>query len=230
MESIRFFCDKMGLQGVPAVGIHTINVPLIHMAAEQDCPFSEVVAVGRFLSVAGHYYRKVPAMPRALLWLATNKPWAAEIVGRQGWRSLAANGVDWYINRAYGDMPFDHEFLRSPDISAMVRDACAYTFKQSHTPFLDDFVVRQIDVRPLLPKLKVDLHWLIGAVEVYAKDKRPGSFYDEADLDQMEAANPKLRIQRVEKAAELIAYQQPDIVADAMCAAAKRAASLCEGG
>lgn len=84
----------MDPKGIVAVGVHSINVVLIRMAAEPDCPFSRIVTIGHFLSVAGQFYSKVPSMPRALWWLNTHAPWAAEIVGIQGCRPLVKNGVD----------------------------------------------------------------------------------------------------------------------------------------
>lgn len=113
-------------------------------------------------------------------------------------------------------MPFDHEWTRAPDISAMLRDAFAYTFLQSHAPFLDDFTIRQIDIRKDLARIGIDMTWVLGGVEVYSPDHKPGFFFDEADLERMEAENPRLTIRRVAEAADLICYQRPQEVAQAI--------------
>lgn len=225
IDAIREFCATQGLRNLPAVGIHGANVPLVKIAASNDNPFSEVVAVGRFLSISGGDWLKVPRLPRTLLWLAIHAPWAAEVVCAQAWRTLAQQGLDWYIDRAYGDMHFDFQFTRSAEISALMRNACAYTFLQSHQPFLDDFRLRAQDVRPDLASLRVRLTWLLGGIDVYSKERLPGTFYSTAQLDEVARSSPLVTIEKVAQAADLLTYQRPQLVAERIAEAVARAAA-----
>lgn len=223
VEAIRFLLQKLDLTALPAVGIHGANVPLLEIVGSNDNPFSELVAIGRFLPLDSHRWRKLPAMPKVFIWLQLNARWAAEIIGQHGWRNLVRQGMDWYINRAYGDMPFDYRFTGSPEISALLRNACAYTFRQSHHVMFEDLEIRQSDILRVLPNLKVRLTWLLGAVEVYTRDPETSPFYSQAELDRITAMNPLIDLQRVPEAADLIVYQQPQLIAEAIADAADRA-------
>ncbi|MCF8511469.1 MAG: helix-turn-helix transcriptional regulator [Rhodobacteraceae bacterium] len=226
IEAIRFLTKKLNLSGLPAVGIHGANVALLEIAASNDNPFSEVVAIGRFLPLDSQRWRKLPAMPRVLIWLQLHARWAADIVGQHGWRNVVRQGLDWYINRAYGDMPFDYGFTSSPEVSALLRNACAYTFRQSHHVMLEDLEIRQNDIVRVLPLLKVRLTWLLGAVEVYTRDAEASPFYSQAELDRIAAINPLIDIHRIPEAADLIVYQQPRLIAEMIADAVDRAEGI----
>lgn len=215
-DSIAYLCRALDLRGIAAASIHAAVIPLTEVAARPDNPFSTVLGLGRFLHMTPERFAKVANLPRTLLWLAYNAPWAADIVGRHAWRALIQNDVDWYIQRAYGDMPFDAATTRRPEITPLMRNACAYTFRQGHEIFFEDARLRRTDISPYLQQLKVPFHWLLGAVDVYDR----GRFYETQELQQIERLNPLISIEHVQGASELLPYQKPALVATRIADAA----------
>ncbi len=216
VDTILYFCRTLGLWDMLGVGIHAGVIPLTVAAARPDTPFSGLLAMGRFLPYAPKRFKKIAATPRALLWLASNAPWAADVVGKHGWRSLVQNGVDWYIERAYGDMPFDLKTTKRPEVAALIRNACAFTFLQDHRIFFDDLVLRSTDIGKYLPSLRIPFHWMLGAVDVYGLSGS-GAFYDSEDIQSVLKSNAKVTMENVEDAAELMPYQRPEFVAKRIC-------------
>jgi pimeloyl-ACP methyl ester carboxylesterase/DNA-binding CsgD family transcriptional regulator len=216
VETLLDFCRMLGLARVLVAGIHAAAIPIAIAAAQRDTPFSSVLAMGRFLPYSQKRFAKIAATPRALLWLANNAPWAAEVVGRHGWRALVQNGVDWYIERAYGDMPFDFKSTKQPEIAALMRNACAFTFLQDHRIFFDDLVLRKADLFSHLPSLRIPMHWMMGAADVYGLAGEEG-FYDDEDIQALLHLNNRISMEKVPDAGELMPYQRPALVAQRIC-------------
>ena len=174
--------------------------------------------MGRFLPYTARRYAKIAMTPRTLLWLAVNAPWAADIVARQGYRALVQNGVDWFIERAYGDMPFDYTTTKRPETAALIRNACAFTFLQGPEIFFDDLRMRSRDISPFVRSLRASFHWMIGGVDVYQSGAH--RFYDAEDEREFCSLNPLITFERVADASELMPYQQPALVAQRIAEAA----------
>jgi pimeloyl-ACP methyl ester carboxylesterase/DNA-binding CsgD family transcriptional regulator len=215
VETLKYFCEALDLTQVPCAGIHAAVIPIAVLASRPDNPFSSILGLGRFLPYSQKRFAKIAATPRALLWLAANAPWAAEIVGRHGWRALVQNGVDWYIERAYGDMPFDYKTTKQPEIAALMRNACAFTFLQDHRIFFDDLVLRKTNIGDYLPSLRLPFHWMMGSADVYGTSGA-GGFYDNEDINWLLQHNSRISMEQVADAGELMPYQCPDLVARRM--------------
>ncbi len=214
--TILEFCRMLGLSNLPVAGIHGAVIPIAAAAASQPALFSSILGLGRFLPYSKKRLEKVAATPRALLWLSINAPWAAEIVGRHGWRALVQNGVDWYIERAYGDMPFDFQFTKQAEIAALMRNACAFTFLQDHRIFFDDLAMRKTDIGEFLKTLRVPFHWMLGSADVYGTAGK-GGFYDREDIQQFLQLSKFISMENVPDAGELMPYQRPELVAKRIC-------------
>lgn len=221
VEAISFLCAELGLKNIAAAAIHASVIPLAAVAARSDNPFRAILAMGRFLPYTARLNAKIAMTPRTLLWLATKAPWAADIVGRHGWRALVQNGVDWYIERAYGDMPFDLTTTRKPEIVPLIRNACAFTFQQGPEIFFDDLRMRSNDISPYVRALDIPFHWMLGGVDVYTSGAV--RFYEQNDIDEFMALNPRITFKSVAQACELMPYQQPALVARRIAEAARAA-------
>ncbi len=220
-ETIAYFCKALNLKGIAAAGIHAGVVPLTKVAASNENPFSSIVAMGRFLTYSEKRSSKIAKIPRTLLWLTLNAPWAADIVGRHAWRALVQHGVDWYIERAYRDMPFDYKTTKHPEISPLLRNACAFTFLQGHEIFFDELVLRRTDIRDFLPKLRIPFRWMLGTVDVYGLSNTAGGFYDAEDQEEITSLNPIIVLERIPDCGELMPYQRPALVAQRIVEAAQ---------
>lgn len=209
--AIEHLCVELGLGGIAAAGIHASVIPLAAVAARPNSPLRAIVAMGRFLPYNARRIAKIALVPRTLLWLAVNAPWAADIVARHAYRALVQRGVDWYIERAYGDMPFDYQTTKRPEIAALIRNACAYTFLQGPDIFFDDMRLRSHDITPYIRDLKGPFHWMLGGVDVYQSGNQ--RFYEAHDEDEFRSLNPLITFERVAEASELMPYQRPALVA-----------------
>lgn len=222
VEAIIELCAHLKLDGILGVGIHAAVIPLTAAAVRENSPFSGLIGIGRFLPYTEQRYRLIPKLPRSLLWLSINAPWAADIVGQHGWRAIVQHGVDWYIERAYRDMPFDFQTTKNPEITTLMRNACAYTFLQSHDIFFDDMRMRRHDVRCYIERLSVPFHWMLGGVEVYGTSSDGGPFYKEGDFAEILALNRRVSFEKIDEAGELLPYQRPELVANRIADAALR--------
>lgn len=217
-DAIVHLCAELGLRNIAAAGIHASVIPLAAVATRADTPIRAIIAMGRFLPYNAKRYAKIAMMPRTLLWLAVNAPWAADILARQAYRALVQNGVDWYIERAYGDMPFDYQTTKRPEIAALIRNACAFTFLQGPDIFFDDLRMRSQDISPFVQSMRTPFHWMIGGMDVYETGAH--RFYDAQDEDEFRSLNPLITFERVNDASELMPYQQPTLVARRIAEAA----------
>ena len=87
-------------------------------------------------------------------------------------------------------MPFDFQFSRQPEIAAMMRNACAYTFRQSYQVLFDDFVIRKLDIQPFLRESNIQLHWLLGAAHVYGDHNATPGFYNSTEIAEFLKSYP----------------------------------------
>ena len=218
MEAVAFLCRSLALPPLLAVGVHAATIPLVMLAAREPTLFSGVVGIGRFLTYELRHFRKIAPAPRALLWLTINAPWAADIVGKSGYRALLRHGVDWYIERAYGDMPFDFAFAKQAEVAPLLRNACAFTFRQGHEIFFDDLELRKHDIRQALRELTIPFHWMLGNADVYGTARHETGFYSRADIDDVLACSPLASFERIDDAGELSIYQRPALVAERLVA------------
>jgi hypothetical protein len=128
-------------------------------------------------------------------------------------RAIHKHGPDWYINRAYGDMPFDFASTRQVELAPLIRNACSYSLKQGYQIFFHDFIMRKINTGLLLKECSAHLHWLLGSINVYDGKSTPTGFYEEAEIQNFVASHPSARFECVADAGDLICYQRPELVA-----------------
>ncbi len=212
-SAISDLCTALSLRNIVGAAIHAAVIPMSLLAASANNPFSAIVAFGRFLPYSAKLYARIPKPTRTLIWLAFNAPWSADVIGRHAWRAVVQNGVDWYIERAYREMPFDFSTTKNQEISALMRNACAFTFRQGHDIFFDDLRLRQTDIRVSLAKLKIPFHWVLGLEKVYASPQNQQGFYDQSDLDDVISISSLISLEIVPSSGELLPYQQPVLAA-----------------
>ena len=214
------FCAALELRGIVAAGLHCCVTALAVAAVRSPGIFSTIIGLGRFLQLTPERLKRVAPVPRAMVWIANNAPWAAEVIGQQAVRAMHKYGPDWYLNRAYGDMPFDHKFARQPDIAALMRNACAFTYRQGYQIFFNDFVIRKYDIRPFLRISNIRLHWLMGKSSVYGSPDATPGFYTSSEIEEVLANFPLVSFEGVPDAGELLCYQRPVLVAQRIAEAA----------
>lgn len=103
--------------------------------------------------------------------------------------------------------------LRNPDWTALVRNACEHALKQGHVTFVRELQLSYHPIDAALRNLASPLLYLAPLDD-------PG-----IDLDacrRLQALNPKITVEPVHDAAELILYQRSELVLDRIIASAHR--------
>ncbi|MEZ5926131.1 MAG: alpha/beta hydrolase [Hyphomicrobiaceae bacterium] len=213
-QSINTLCAALGLKSVTVTAIHAGVIAVARAARQPGSAISGIVALGRFLPYTPELLDKVPKPVRTLTWLSLHAPWATDIIGRYAWSALHQYGVDWYIERAYREMSFDYASTKSHEVTALIRNASAFTFLQGPEVFFRDMVIRKTDIRDDLAALDIPFHWLLGAVPVYGGIETGERFYSDADIQSFLTVNPRITFELVPDAGELMIYQQPALIAE----------------
>ena len=220
VEAIVELCHHLGLKSIAGAAVHGGNIALLKSAADHPEIFSHLVTIGRFFSYSGEQMRHIAPVPRTFLWMALHAKWAATVVGQLSYRALQRHGPDWYVDRAYRDMPFDYASSKKAELAPLLRNACAYNFAQGPEIFFRDFELRRANFTAFLPKISVPIHWLRGNTPVYRGQEGEGLIkYDQELVARLLREYSNLTYQTLDNAGDLIAYQHPVEVADAIAKA-----------
>ncbi|MFD2816522.1 hypothetical protein ACFSYD_22335 [Paracoccus aerius] len=148
-----------------------------------------------------------------MLQLAGSAPWVAELMAKSGHRMMRQHGLDWYLERAFRTNPINQVTLRNPDWTALIRNACEHALKQGHVTFVRELQLTHHPIDGALRDLAVPLLYLAPLDD-------PG--IDLAACHRLHKLNPKITVEPVPDAAELILYQRSGLVIDRIIAMARR--------
>lgn len=148
-----------------------------------------------------------------MLQLAGSAPWVAELMAKSGHRMMRQHGLDWYLERAFRSNPVNQVTLRNPDWTALIRNACEHALKQGHVTFVRELQLTHHPIEAALRTLAMPMLYLAPLDD-------PG-----IDLDACRALgtlNPRITVEAVPDAAELILYQRSGLVLDRIIALARQ--------
>ncbi|WP_207101125.1 helix-turn-helix transcriptional regulator [Paracoccus shandongensis] len=211
--ALRAFLDR--IVGRPCLGVGQADgvLPLVAEAAADPRRFHGLLAVG----YAGGFdipgLQRLPKIQRVMLQLAGSAPWVAELMAKSGHRMMRQHGLDWYLERAFRTNPINQVTLRNPDWTALIRNACEHALKQGHVTFVRELQLTHFPIDPALQALAIPLLYLAPLDD-------PG-----IDLDacgRLGKLNPRITVEPVPDAAELILYQRSDLVLDRIIAMARQ--------
>ena len=211
--ALREFLDR--IVGRPCLGVGQADgvLPLVAEAAAHPNRFHGLLAVG----YAGGFdipgLQRLPKIQRVMLQLAGSAPWVAELMAKSGHRMMRQHGLDWYLERAFRTNPINQVTLRNPDWTALIRNACEHALKQGHVTFVRELQLTHDPIDGALRDLAVPLLYLAPLDD-------PG--IDLAACHRLHKLNPKITVEPVPDAAELILYQRSGLVIDRIIAMARR--------
>jgi DNA-binding NarL/FixJ family response regulator/pimeloyl-ACP methyl ester carboxylesterase len=213
LVALREFLDRIVGRRCLGVGQADGVLPLVAKAAANPARFHGLIAVG----YAGGFdipgLQRLPKIQRVMLQLAGSAPWVAELMAKSGHRMMRQHGLDWYLERAFRSNPINQVTLRNPDWTALIRNACEHALKQGHVTFVRELQLTHYPIDAALRDLAIPLLYLAPLDD-------PG-----IDLDacrRLEKLNPKIAIEPVSDAAELILYQRGELVLDRIIALARQ--------
>ena len=126
---------------------------------------------------------------------------------------MRQHGLDWYLERAFRTNPINQVTLRNPDWTALIRNACEHALKQGHVTFVRELQLTHDPIDGALRDLAVPLLYLAPLDD-------PG--IDLTACHRLHKLNPKITVEPVPDAAELILYQRSGLVIDRIIAMARR--------
>lgn len=205
LVALREFLDR--IVGRPCLGVgHADGVlPLVAEAAANPGRFHGLIAVGYAAGFDIPGIQRLPKIQRVMLQLAGSAPWVAELMAKSGHRMMRQYGLDWYLERAFRSNPVNQDTLRNPDWTALIRNACEHALKQGHVTFVRELQLTHHPIDAALRDLTVPMLYLASLED-------PG-----IDLDackRLQGLNPRIEIEPVHDAAELILYQRSELVLD----------------
>lgn len=205
MACLRAFLDRRIARPCVGIGLSNGIVPLL--AEEQAHPgrFASLVAVGYTGILDRSGMDRLPPIPRTMLRLVNRAPWLVELMAKSGHRMMQQHGVDWYLERAYRNTPRDQATCGDPNALALLRSASAHLLMQGHGTFVRDLQLIRAPVDDALDTLGVQMLWLAPMED---------GVFDEARYRRIERRNPRIRVEPVPDAGELILYQQSARIVD----------------
>lgn len=211
LVALRAFLDEVVGRPSLAVGQADGVLPLVAEAAADPGRFYGILAVGYAAGFDLPGINRLPRIQRIMLQLAGSAPWVAELIAKSGHRMLRQHGLDWYLERAFRNTPINQQTLRNPDWTALIRNACEHALKQGHASFVRELQLSHYPIQDDLQNLAIPLHYLAPTDDVGI---------DRKACRIMGLLNPRITVEFVSDAAELIFYQRNELILDRIIAAA----------
>jgi DNA-binding CsgD family transcriptional regulator len=212
LAALRFFLDRV-IDG-PIVGIGMSNgvVPLLAEQQARPDRFRSLIAIGYTGVFDRSGMGRLPLIQKTMMRMTGYAPWLVELMAKSGHRMMQQHGVDWYLERAYRDRPLDMATYADPNITPLLRNACAHLLMQGHTTFVRDLQLARVPIDASIEALSIPLLWLAPMGD---------GVYDEASYRKAEARNRNIRMEPVANTGELLFYQETDLVIDRIISAVR---------
>lgn len=197
------FMKAAGVHNCVGVGLSDGIIPIL---AEQDLnpdQFCAVVSVGFNGCLNRAAFKKLPVPQATLLRLGKYAPEILELIAKLGFRMMQKHGVDWYLERAHASTPLDIQICRSPETATLVRDACAHLAVQGTRTFVRDMQMFHAPIDGAIDRLAISMCSLVPTED---------GLFDLNEYQDLERRNQNVTVVPVEKAADLLIYQQTEFI------------------
>jgi pimeloyl-ACP methyl ester carboxylesterase/DNA-binding CsgD family transcriptional regulator len=212
VEAIGWFCEAMGLKSVPAVGLGCGIVSLAKLAAQKQTPISALMLLGYFMPMNKDRLGRQSKVVQTYFSLTRKAPWLLDMLVKIGHRILVQKDSAWYLERACAESPVDLATARDPRFAAFLRLCGVHMFGQGPGAFKRDFSLVWEPLETWLAASKGPFTWIVGGAH---------PAFHEADAREVARNAKAAELRIVPDAGELLIYQRPDLVAQAIIAAAK---------
>ena len=213
LAALRAFLDQVIDRPCLGVGLASGIVPLLVEQHANPARFHHLMIIGFSAGFDQSGIHRLPRIQRTMLQLATTAPWVVELMAKTAHRMLRQHGLDWYLERAFKQTPLNQKTLSNPDWTVLIRNACEHALKQGHVAFVRELQLVRQNVDDSIRDLSVPLLYLAPAED------------DAIDLNRIarwQTVNRNISVETVSDAAELVFYQQPDLILDRIIAAAHK--------
>ncbi len=211
-EAIEELCEALELGPVPAIAAYSGQAYLTRLAHLRPDMFSMLCCVGISWSLAEDRSAALPVTQRIFARLARDAPMAFDVLCRVAYQVVKKRGVDFYLERSFGDTDVDRHSITDPDLLALLKVGFRHLNAQGHTAFhREKEMSAKTPMSGWLEDVKVPIHWMV-----------PQQVGDvgETDLARIRAFNPLISAELVEGAGQMMPYQKPQLFTERLIALA----------
>jgi pimeloyl-ACP methyl ester carboxylesterase len=164
---------------------------------------SAILLIGLPWNLTPDTYQALPANQKALSQLARRSPFILDMVCRLGWKMMLREGPDFYLSRAFRGTEVDLQTASKANLQPFLRVACRHLVAQGHSAFMRE-ILKGASANPsaMLAELNVPLHWLAPQNALTWRNE---------NVVAAKQMNPRITVETVARAGELLPYQRPDV-------------------
>ncbi len=205
LECLQAFMSELALKGCVGIGLSDGIVPLLGAQDRDPSQFSALLSVGFNGVLNRTAVRRLPIAQSTLLRLARYAPGILDLIAQLGYRMMQRYGLDWYLDRAHATCEIDLCTSRDPATIALVRDACAHLAVQGTQPFVREMQLFHAPVDRAIDRLSIPMTSLVPTED---------GLFDLDEYLRLEKRNNLVTVVPVPRSADLMIYQQTDLVLD----------------
>jgi len=214
LAALRAFMDHEIHEPCVGIGMSNGLVPLLAEQHANPDRFRALIAIGYTGVLDRSGIHRLQSVQKTMMMLAGPAPWLAELMAKSGHRMMRQHGVDWYLERAYRSRPRDMQTCQHPNSAALIRNACEHLLKQGHAAFVRDLQLAVEPIDHVIEDLTIPMRFLAPADD---------GVFDDTAYRVLEKRNPRVSVEPVTEAGELIFYQRTNLILDRIIEAARGA-------
>ncbi|WP_439603879.1 alpha/beta fold hydrolase, partial [Shinella sp.] len=197
----------LNLENCIAVGT-TCSAQALHLARDKvpDC-IGTIVAISFCWKATAQEVERLPILHRTMYRLAPRAPAILRSICSVGIRIIRRAGPDWYVQRAHAVSKINRECLRNPETQALLRSDCRMMLAQGTNAFMADLLLAYADTEFAVRRAKAATLWLMGSQEQH---------FDRQHAEWLSEQLKSVTLKVIPDCSELMLYQRPDLVADAL--------------
>ena len=208
LAAIAELLAHLNRSSLPCAASYSGLVYPMTLGGRADRLVSAILLIGLPWSLTPDVYKHLPTNQKTMSQLARRAPRILDLVCRIGYNILVREGPDFYLSRAYCGSPTDLRTASRSDIQPYLRAGCRHLCAQGHSAFVRE-VLKGTKTRPasLLAQLAVPLHWLFP---------RDATTWRAEFVAAAKGMSPRITVENVADAGELLPYQRPDVFVRAL--------------
>ncbi|KPL68420.1 hypothetical protein SZ64_09990 [Erythrobacter sp. SG61-1L] len=206
-SALAELAEELGLQACLAVGT-TCSAQALHLARDKvPHRIGTVVAISFSWKASSEEVRRLPAVHRTVYSLAQRAPSILRSICSVALRIIRRVGPDWYVQRAHSYSQANRACLRNPETQALLRSDCRMMLAQGTEGFISDLLLAYADTSGALTRSTSPTVWLMGELDQHLHLEEARLFC---------TRYPGISLKVLPGCSELMVYQRPELVADAI--------------
>ncbi|MEO1080376.1 MAG: alpha/beta hydrolase [Pseudomonadota bacterium] len=142
VDAIDGLMEELKLDAIPAIGLGNGSVPLFHLAASRPKLFSRLLVTGLLQPYSDTSLQNLTTVQKGLAKLLQHAPQTSETLSRVCSRFITLHGVDWYLQKGWGDVPEVQDTLSDLDILPLIRNACELTLTADSWAYVQEMLTK----------------------------------------------------------------------------------------